>query len=189
MWQAIKLTLGSVWGWLGIIVGAISLINLGVMYFEVGIGPVLERVVATYKLVVHQGFDYLFFWVDWKVPPWAKDVAAIYFVFGSAIARSQIIVRRSDTYKFSRVFQYALFFAVVELWPFLFVSALKGRNDTVDDIKNQANQRGIFHFKSADERDFASIHRFKQRLWSAMLTNLVAVPLMAILVVFLQSGL
>jgi hypothetical protein len=37
MWQAIKLTFGSVWGWLGIIVNALSLINLDVMYSEVGI--------------------------------------------------------------------------------------------------------------------------------------------------------
>lgn len=87
MWQAIKLTFGSVWGWLGIIVGAISLINLGVMYFDVGIGPVLERVVATYKAIVHQGFDYLFFWIDWKMPPWAKDVAALYLVFAAASVR------------------------------------------------------------------------------------------------------
>lgn len=87
MLQAIKLTFGSVWGWLGIIVGAISLINLGVMYFEVGIGPVLERVVETYMSIVHVGFDYLFFWIDWKMPPWLKDWAAVYLVFGSAFAR------------------------------------------------------------------------------------------------------
>lgn len=114
MRQAIKLTFGSVWGWLGIIVGAISLINLGVVYFEVGIGPVLERVVATYKAIVHQGFDYLFFWIDWKMPPWLKDATALWVVFGLANVRADVVLVADGTFNKQSIAEYIYRFTH---WP------------------------------------------------------------------------
>lgn len=112
MWKAIKANFGSVWGIMGIIVGAISLINLGVMYFDVGIGPVLERIVETYRSIVHRGFDILFFWVDWQMPAWAKDVTTIYAVFAVATLRSELLVNPNSKY----MHWYSLFLNHFFLW-------------------------------------------------------------------------
>lgn len=81
MWQAIKQTFGSIWGWLGIIVGAISLINLGVMYFEVGIGPLIELLVTWYRAIVHPAFDFLFGWLGLDASPWVKDLWSFALIF------------------------------------------------------------------------------------------------------------
>lgn len=90
MWEEAKHSLGSIWAWLGILAGALSFINLGVAYFEVGIGPVLEGVVTTYKEIVYPLFDFPFFWVDWRMPHWGKDVATLYLVISAAVTRGVI---------------------------------------------------------------------------------------------------
>lgn len=93
MRTAFKLTFGSVWGWLGILVGALSLINLGVTYFSVGIGPILTGTVDTYRAIFHTAFDAVFVWLpiflpEWVFPNWAKDAVTLYVLFASAVIRS-----------------------------------------------------------------------------------------------------
>lgn len=193
--QAIKLTFGSVWGWLGIIVGAVSLINLGVMYFEVGIGPVLERVVETYKAVVHIGiFDRLLFWLPWDLPPWAKDAAALYSVFAAANWRASYL--SPDT-----VARWLIpFFALgwpLNLW-YVFVDARRARRymeensahrRTAEKTREYSEDAKISAFvdREYDEAD-ASLYRMVL-LAMVVGVNLIVVPVIAIIFVVVSSGL
>lgn len=179
MWRAIKLTVGSKWGWFGIIVGAISLINLGVMYFEVGIGPVLERVVATYKAIVHVGFDYLFFWIDWKMPPWLKDAAALYLLLGAATSRGfklwfwDRLVRDGQDISNSSLY-WTMHVHPVLLWPrmiFRRIKSLFGAKSRFDSLEDQ---------RLVEEEERLAI--------TIILSNLIFVPLAAAFFLALESG-
>lgn len=178
MLQAIKLTFGSVWGWLGIIVGAISLINLGVMYFEVGIGPVLERVVDTYKSIVHVGLDYLFFWVDWTMPPWLKDIITLYFVIGAGVTRATNIFIGSKTdiissqAKLSRAIGFLL-------WPTYVLTLIQLRKE---------NHRRLLDGK-IEEKEYFAYSQFDDEFEITILVNVFAVVAAALLFVFIGSGL
>lgn len=173
MLQATKLTFGSVWGWLGIIVGAISLINLGVMYFEVGVGPVLERVVATYKAIVHTGFDYLLFWIDWKMPVWLKDTVTIYVVFAGAAMRASPD-HLAEAPGFGNDLARALVWPI-SIW-FSRRNQFHARRILGDYVEGQVQRPDEERIASADQA------------WFSLTLNLVLVPVLAITFVVISAG-
>lgn len=123
MLQAVRQTFGSVWGWLGVIAGAIALTNLTTMYFAIGVGPVAELVLETYRSWVHPVFNFILSFFQWAPPDWIKDVAAIYIIFAAATFRAEIQYLRAPPDIFSMSSGLiCVFFAL--LWPMDFLITL-----------------------------------------------------------------
>lgn len=118
MLQAIKLTFGSVWGWLGIIAGAVAFTNLTVIYIDFGVAPVVALVIETYRLWVYPTFDFLLGWTGLQLLDRVKDGLALYVVFASAVFRGEFQFRMklsnlgTDRYKMIMSILGAL------IWPF-----------------------------------------------------------------------
>lgn len=75
---------------LRIALGAISLISLGYVWLDGGLGPVVDLVVRAYRDIFHTIFNAVFSWLlaffpDLAIPYWIKDFAIIYSIVGSAL--------------------------------------------------------------------------------------------------------
>lgn len=116
MFKIFKATYGSVWGWLGIIAGAIAVINLTVMSFAIGVAPVVQLVIETYRSWVYPIVEYGLEKFELVPPDWAKDLATLYLVLGLAQFRGYIqLVNTSPSF-----FNWAklpLYIAMGIVWP------------------------------------------------------------------------
>lgn len=196
LWKAIKANFGSVWGIMGIIVGAISMINIGVMYFDVGIGPVLERIVETYRSIVHTGFDYLFFWIEWQMPAWAKDAVTIYIVFGAASFRGHLLTQGESQFSLWH-YPYKNLFLLWWLYAYriskLTIKDLSSGNEEYSEEYQEAwevaVERGQFDLgETLDEYMKGYKTRLRQAFWSFWI-SFISVPLAAFCFIVVESGL
>lgn len=78
---------------LGSIFSALALISLTQKLFDVGLVPVMQGVLDTYRDAVHPLMSRLLGWVhwifpDWHIPVWLKDLYSLSFVGGFALARA-----------------------------------------------------------------------------------------------------
>lgn len=180
MWQAIKSTFGSVWGWLGLFVGALSLINLGVTYFSVGIDPILTGIVGTYRAIFHTAFDFLFFWVpmiwpDFSFPLWMKDLTSLYLVLSLAFVRGRRIFY--IPYRVSKSFLEMVLFVLKDIlfWPAR-MAELYDRKVTM--LFDRESQKML---STSKHSTYSSVRR-------TIYLNLAAVPLTAFIFVTISSG-
>lgn len=68
-------------GVIGILVGIVSVANLIIRGFDIGVTPVLATLVDAYTWLFHDViFGFLFGWLHVEVPSWVKDVFAAYLV-------------------------------------------------------------------------------------------------------------
>lgn len=84
MVQFFKQTFGSFWGWLGISVGAISLTNLGVTYFELSVGGDLKFVLDYYRALSYPLFKHL---LALELPAWVVDLSILFAVLYMPLLR------------------------------------------------------------------------------------------------------
>jgi len=90
------------WGVLGVLIGIISITNLIVGGFQLGIAPVIEKIFDAYVWLFHNVlFDFLFGWISISVPTWAKDLFSIYIVIQGIWSRSFISILKNTQHDFN----------------------------------------------------------------------------------------
>lgn len=187
MRDAFKTTFGSVWGWLGILVGALSIINLGLTYFGVGIDPILTGIVETYQTIFHTAFDYLFFWVpmiwpEFSFSSWVKDATSIYLVFSAATVRGQNsistirILMDGTNGKVGSAAAYRVRERILDamFWPRVLP-------------RQFLRLRSLSPARVGDD-NFESVQHLATLRFRAIVINMIAVPLTAFAFVAISSG-
>lgn len=161
------------------------------MYFEVGIGPVLTRIVETYVAIVHQGFDYLFYWADWVMPAWLKDVVTLYVVLGAASLRGQMFgLLVGGTFFEAFIFHFVLW------WRSAYRTTLQFFRELGPSYKALWRQTWPDMIESGAVAPDASLDEFvanrrSQTRWEMYMfwLNFLSVPLAAACFILIESGL
>lgn len=96
--QSLRISLG-LWGSFGVVIGAISILNLTIKYFEFGLSAIFDDLVKTYIWVFHD----VLWGVIWKlfsldVPEWVNDIVTLWFVFCGTSIRTLLVARQLTHY-------------------------------------------------------------------------------------------
>lgn len=135
VWDSLKVGFG-LWGTIGVFIGAISITNLLLKYFEFGIAIVIQDIIATYIWVFHKvilGFIWRF--LDISLSEWANDLIVIWFICVSISVRTLLAMKSNyeqfngscgdvERYLYSFTINgYFIFSFLVSLffWPILFL--------------------------------------------------------------------
>jgi hypothetical protein len=213
MFRAFRDTIRNFWSILGILIGAVSLTNLTVTYFDLGIDPILAGIVDAYRLIFHTAFDYLFFWlgvvwVNFDVPGWTKDLTTIYFVFVSASVRATFVAEVS--FAGTRPSFMSTFFSAWKglIWPYFVASfpfhflrlrrmleGIEGRYQPREQQVEEGEADYKF-YKMNYDRGFEN----EGTLWNnekfflllnarLFYVNLIAIPITGFVLILISSGL
>lgn len=108
----------GLWGTFGAVVGAISILNLIVRFFDLGLSIIIADLIAAYFWLFHEvifGFIWQIIHID--VPPWLTDIFILWSVMASITIRTIFMARNFAT-------QYAINLGDGEKWLF-FQSKIK----------------------------------------------------------------
>lgn len=109
---------GSFSAWVGIILGAISLMNLGLALFDFGVGQVLAEMLGVYRAMVYPIGRFFFNLTGWVFNADLVDVATLYIVIMSACVRTTAAMPKHPVYPMESD-AFVIFLAVSILWPLM----------------------------------------------------------------------
>ncbi len=189
MRQAFRLTFASVWSWAGILAGSIALANLMSMYIDVGMGPVFERVLSTYRSIVYPVYASIFSVYNWSPPDWTKDLVTMHLVGAASYYRftTQFIVTDFDRF-FARLIDGLVRVTVSFYWEAMLVNSLIGLRKSDDTRRRQIKR----FFKDLDEDtldvEVDNSRALEKDLLFGLARHLIAVPSAAFLFILVSAG-
>ena len=96
------------YGVIGFVFGVFAIINLCVSIYHIDLNEFIRSISRSYQIIAHTFVGWLFFWLPFSLPTFAKDVVVIWLIVGGAVARTQDRFMRVRAYHLKETIHTAL---------------------------------------------------------------------------------
>jgi hypothetical protein len=96
------------YGVIGFVFAVFALINLCVSVYHIELNEFIGSIRQSYQIVAHTLVGWLFFWLPFLLPVFAKDAVVVWLIVGGAVARTQDRFMRVRAYRLTETIHTAL---------------------------------------------------------------------------------
>ncbi|MEI7675585.1 MAG: hypothetical protein WCJ03_02290 [Bacteroidales bacterium] len=200
------------YNWIGYILAAISIYQIVVAGFDIGIAKSINMILQGYKFIFYNIFDFLFSWINIDIPSWCKDIASIYIIISLAILRTtrpsfiwlnKFLKRhRMTNTRIREVFffkppiatnRFLYYLISILLWPIVFIRILKtpyfSSNDAMGFPDSSGNLLPVFELYEKNEREIIDFGKFGFDARKLFLSQLLITIVIFLIISMINGGL